>query len=581
MGVRLEVQNDDDLIVISGPQDKVEKAHERIQTMQNNLSDMTQADIIIPHKIHYYILGPKGRNIINIMNECGDVIITFPQEGSKSDRVIIRGQKEAVLKAKQILIEMSTNNYSEELKVRVEHHRYLIGKNGSNITKLREENKVRIQFPDLNGSDVDSDSVVITGKKEDVQKARLILEAKIKELDNISELEMHVDPKYHHIFLVKKAAVCKQLFEEYGGVNVSFPQLSDKNNSRIVLKGPKECLEPVKKRILEIVADFEAQETIEVEIDAQYHRQLLAPRNNKTIHSLQQEYDVKIKFPARPNRSDQNNESENVEPIDTSKANIVTITGRIENCEKAKKELLAMVPISVEISIPYEFHRFIIGQKGAEVRDLMDKHNVNIRVPPSTEKSDIIVVTGTSTCVESARQALQEKLTRLEREKADREARSFQINFQVDPAYHSKIIGKRGAVISTIRSKFDVQIQVPEPNKGNNQQPLDVITIIGYEENANKAKEHILKLVQEFKDLITEEVTIDSRMHSRLIGTKGKNIRRIMDQFKVDIRFPKTQNGENPDTVTLIGLKENVEECKEHLLELAENYVSALKLKLK
>lgn len=573
MGVRLEVQNDDDLIVISGPRDKVEKAHERIQTMQNNLSDMTQADIIIPHRIHNHILGAKGRNIINIMNECGDVIITFPQEGSKSDRVIIRGQKEAVLKAKQMLIEMSTNNYSEELKVRVEHHRYLIGKNGSNIRELREENKVRIQFADIN--DADADRVVITGKKEDVQKTRLILEAKIKQLDNIAEMEMHVDPKYHHIFLAKRAAVCKQLFDEYGGVNVSFPQLADKNNSRIVLKGPKECLEPVKKRILEIVADFEAQETIEVEIDAQYHRQLLAPRNTKTIHNLQQEYDVKIKFPARPSRSEQN-ENENVEPVDNSKANIVTITGRIENCEKAKKELLAMVPISVEISIPYEFHRFIIGQKGAEVRDLMDKHNVNIRVPPSTDKSDIIVVTGTSTCVESARQALQDKLKRLEEEKADREARSFQINFQVDPTYHSKIIGKGGSVISNIRSKFDVQIQVPEPNKANNQRPLDVITIIGYEENANKAKEHILKLVQEFKDLITEEITIDSRMHSRLIGTKGKNIRRIMDQFKVDIRFPKTQNGENPDTVTLIGLKENVDECKEHLFELAENYVSEL-----
>lgn len=594
LGVRMDVQNDSDMIVITGPKDKVEKAHERIQTLQNSLSDMNQVDIIIPSKIHNYILGSKGRNIRNIMNECGgDVIITFPPEGSGSDRVTIRGAKDAVQKAKQLLVEMSndfqTNNYSEELKVRVEHHRYLIGKNGWNINKLREQtNNVRVQFSsDSNNQTNDSDRVVIIGKKEDVHKARAILEAKIKELEKIAELEMQVDPKYRHLFVSKSAALCKQLYDEFGGVNVSFPPQSDKNNNCITLKGPKECLEAVRQRIFEIISDFDAQETIEVEIDAQHHRHLLGTRLNR-IQSLQQEYDVRIKFPARPNRSDNNNSNNDGEEIVAdNKANIVTITGRRENCEKAKQELLELVPISIEISIPFEFHRFIIGQKGVEVRDLMEKYNVNIRVPQPAEKSDIIVVTGNRTNVENARKALQEKLIKLEEEKADREARSYQVTVQVDPIYHPKIIGKRGVVITSIRKNFNVQIQVPEANRNNNndnqnnggnqQQPTtqtnDTITIIGYEENAQKAKEHILKLIQELKDMVTEEVMIDSRLHPRLIGSRGRSIKTIMSQFKVDIRFPKVQNGENPDAVTISGAKDNVEECKEHLLELADNYL--------
>ncbi|OTF83867.1 Vigilin-like protein [Euroglyphus maynei] len=588
LGVRMDVQNDSDLIVITGPKDKVEKAHERIQTLQNNLSDMSQVDIMIPSKIHNHMLGSKGRNIRNIQNECGDVIITFPLEGSTSDRVTIRGAKDAVQKAKQLLVDMSndfqTNNYREELKVRVEHHRYLIGKNGSNIQKIREQNNVRVQFSsDTSNSPVnDPDRVVIIGKKEDVLKARATLEAKIKELEKIAQLEMHVDPKYHHLFVSKRAALCKQLYDEFGGVDVSFPQQSDKNNDCITLKGPKECLEAVRQRILEIISNFDAQETIEVEIDAQHHRHI-----RPLVHSLQQENDVRIKFPFRSNRSDNNNSNEGGEEIVAdNKANIVTITGLRENCEKAKQELLELVPVSIEVSIPFEFHRFIIGQKGVEVRDLMDRYNVNIRVPQPAEKSDIIVVTGNRTNVENARKALQERLIKLEEEKADREARSYQVTVQVDPIYHPKIIGKRGVVISSIRKNFDVQIQVPEANRNNNNGPNndnqeqqqtqanDTITIIGYEENAQKAKEHILKLIQELKDMVTDEVVIDSRIHPRLIGSRGRSIKSIMSQFKVDIRFPKVQNGEDPDVVTISGAKDNVEECKEHLLELADNYVS-------
>ena len=45
-----------------------------------------------------------------------------------------------------------------------------------------------------------------------------------------------------------------------------------------------------------------------------------------------------------------------------------------------------LIPISVEMEIPFEFHRYIIGQKGREVRSLMDEHDVNILVPSPDKK---------------------------------------------------------------------------------------------------------------------------------------------------------------------------------------------------
>lgn len=544
-------------------------------------------DIIIPAKIHNIMLGAKGHNIKGIMAECGGVLVNFPPAGSGSDKVQIRGPKDCVQKAKQLLVAMSndyqTNNYSEELKVRVEHHRYLIGKNGSNINKLRDETGVRVYFSsdspkDGRNRENDQELVTITGKKEDVQKARGILEAKIKELDKIIESEVRIDPKFHHLFVARRAAVCKQLYEDYGGVNVSFPPISE-NSDRIVLKGSKECVEAVKARIQEIVADYEAQMTLEVEIESFHHRSLLGPKNK--VNQIQAEFDVKIKFPARPARPDQaggdaqiKTEAEPLSEEAVKAQNTVLITGRKENCEKAREALLALVPITIQVPIPFEFHRFVIGQRGAGVRELMDRCNVNIRVPPAIDSSDIIAVTGSIDAVEKARVELGKKLVELEGEKADRAARNFAVNFPVPPQYHPKIIGKRGAVINQIRNKYDVNIQVPE-SKGQGE-VSDIITVTGYEKNANEAKEAILNIVKEFEEQVTEELEIDNRIHSRLIGGRGMAIRKVMNQFKVDIRFPKSNaNGEaNPNLVTITGMPENVEEAKEHLLELADGYVS-------
>ena len=45
----------------------------------------------------------------------------------------------------------------------------------------------------------------------------------------------------------------------------------------------------------------------------------------------------------------------------------------------------------------------------------------------------------------------------------------------------------------------------------------------------------------------------------------------VMERFNVDIRFPKDKDS---SIVVIQGLEENVEDAKEHLITLAEDYVS-------
>lgn len=83
----------------------------------------------------------------------------------------------------------------------------------------------------------------------------------------------------------------------------------------------------------------------------------------------------------------------------------------------------------------------------------------------------------------------------------------------------------------------------------------------------------LLTLFQD--ELVSIDVKIDPRVHNRIIGKSGRSVHLIMDQFKVDIRFPRDSS---EGIVTITGREDAVEDCEEHLLTLEEEYVSSFLL---
>ena len=71
--------------------------------------------------------------------------------------------------------------------------------------------------------------------------------------------------------------------------------------------------------------------------------------------------------------------------------------------------------------------------------------------------------------------------------------RSFTLEVTVDPKYHPKIIGRKGAVIGKIRSRHEVNIQFP----ARNQENQELIKIQGYQAKAEAARDEILAIVKE------------------------------------------------------------------------------------
>lgn len=597
-GTKIELPaegSDSDVIIITGKQPNVELAQQKILAIQNELDNIVTTDIIIPAKFHNSIIGAKGRLIHSIMKECGGVKITFPKEGVGSDKVTIRGPKDDVDKAKKQLVELTNekqlSSFTAEIKAKPEHHKFLIGRNGVNIKKVRDKTGARIIFP--NDNDEDRESITIVGKKESVLEAKAELESLVKSLDNVVETEIKVDPKYHRHFVAKRGQVLRDLADEFDGVTVSFPR-SGTYSETVILKGAKNFVEGAKQKILDIVSDLEQRITIECVIPQKYHRTIMGAKGSK-VQAITQEFDVQIKFPDREIK-DENDESHlngEVTPVNgdafsipcsegeyneadrsnqPKKTDVIKITGRADNCERAKEALLQNVPVTEELTVPFDYHRYIIGVRGKDVREMMEAYDVNIAVPPVSDKSDTITISGPPSNVAHAKKAIAERVEKLEKDAEDRALRSFKLPVEVDPKYHPKIIGRKGAVISKIRSDFDVHIQLPE--KGDSAENIIVIT--GYEKNATAARDAIVDIVSKLEDMITEQVLINHQVHSRLIGSRGYNIHKIMDEYKVDIRFPRDTD-ENPDLVLISGAEEQVMDAKEHLQNLEEEYLQDLR----
>ncbi|CAI4228547.1 unnamed protein product [Auanema sp. JU1783] len=551
-----EGSSGEDKITVTGKQKNVEKAIEQLNKIQNELANIVNIELDIPVKVQSRLLGGGRRLVSDIETECGGVQIKFPSEKSESTKVTVRGPKDDAAKAEKLLAALAKDKEQDLLEETVtakpEYHKFLIGKGGAKINKLRENYDVRVMFP--RESDTDQETIHLLGKKECVLTVKKDLENAIKELNETVEIQVDIDSKHHKHFLVRGAAVLKEIQDQNGGVRISFP----KEGNSVTVKGSKTCVESAKSRIEDIIEDIENQVTLKVEIPSQYHRALLSNRGQK-IHDLQTKHRVQIRF---PDRRKEGEVDENANP------DVVTIAGRDVRCEEAKTDLLALVPIQRVINVPTDAHKMLIGRGGETVRKMMQDFDVNISIPKGENASEEIVLTGQVENVENALEDIREKMKQYDAEAEERKLKSFQLVVEAPAEYHQRIIGPKGSVINSLRDKHSVQISMPRGEEAG-----DSITIQGKEENARACATDIEAIIDDIRSMFTQEVQIDHRCHPRLIGSRGRNLKTMMEKYEVEIRFPR-ENAADADLVVVCGrLEDNVYDCIDYLRDEEEKWL--------
>ncbi|CAF3947051.1 unnamed protein product [Adineta steineri] len=582
-------------VKLMGSKESVEKARQILLERVQKLSNERTTGVSIDPQYYPQIIGVKGKKLEEVRSKFHNIQITFPDANGKSDKVILHGDKEDVEKCSKFLQQKIKDLYSTEIEISKRLYPLLIGKGGSNIQRLREQMPdVRIDMPSPDETK-DSSSIRLNGKKQDVDKARKLLEEHIAQLnisiENSIEQYITIDPKWHGRFFQNKRKLLNDLQKKYGDMLIKLPERNT-NSDQVLLRGPKETIERVQKRLEELIDTWQNTITKEMSIPHRHYGYLLA-QGGLYIQPLQKQYNVQIKFPPRQ---------------DSSKdADLVRITGRSDDVEKAIVALEKMIPVEVTLDISYEAHGPLVGNNGSQLETLIKQYpDVQITFPPLNSTSNIVHLKGQSEQVEGLKKDL---LERYEKYQVDKQARSYELRFTIKPEYRSLINGFRRRTYNNLKQKYDVNIQisnsqvpssavVPTPittNAIDTTQPHDdqqaipqenhnlstelptndiEILIIGYENKALACRDEILKLIQDFESTITMEIEIDHRIHARIIGTGGQKLQQMMKDYEVEVKFPSNNQS---NKVHVIGTsQEKIDACIDHLLILEEDFLQDL-----
>jgi len=92
--------------IIRGNADKVNKARETIERALKNASKPSSSGYLIlsDPKLYRFVIGPQGSTVNNIRNQTGTQI-TVPRQGSGNEAIEVKGPKDGVEKAKDLILE--------------------------------------------------------------------------------------------------------------------------------------------------------------------------------------------------------------------------------------------------------------------------------------------------------------------------------------------------------------------------------------------------------------------------------------------------------------------------------------------
>lgn len=578
---RIEVpaeDSDSDSITIIGKQMNVNKARALIEEKVKELVKVEEDSVEIAHSLHTALIGRGGAIIKQIRKDCGGVIINFPESSNSTvDKIILKGPREEIEKAKKELHKLAKEkneiSYSEDVPAKLEYHRFLVGKNGNNVNLLREQFNVRIIFPssmkdnnnNKNVKEQSQDLITIIGSESNVKACCIEIEKTLKNLEEQVTDEVNVDQKWHKNFTAKRAKLINKISDDNCNVKISFPK---GESNVVVLKGPKEAITSAKKQILEIVYELENHVSIELPIDQKYHVSLIG---KKGINSSQisEQFKVELQFPAKFNNEMSETNGENLQngdnnngdssiPVSPSKSDIIVISGLREDCENAKEALLALVPTTENFEFPQKFHRHLLENKAEVLRDLSNQFNIQINVPKKGDDCEYVSLVGTRDNISEAKTGLTEKL-------AEFELNNFQVEIiDFNPELIPQLRGRMGVEVIKLEKKF--QIRIDFSRKGE----PDMITLKGLQENVKKCETFIRQKITDEDNKTSQEISIDNKVHSRIIGQRGRGIAKIMEKFKVDVKF----NGRSSDVVIVKGSNtDQVEDACDHLKNLEEEYL--------
>ena len=283
----------------------------------------------------------------------------------------------------------------------------------------------------------------------------------------------------------------------------------------------------------------------------QKHMSHLIGRRGEHVSRLRDEFDVDIQ----------------------TKEGSVNLIGPKAKAELARNHILSLAKqlddeLTHVLIIPAQYHRDIIGAKGAQVNRLQDRYGVRINFPRShgeekataDDVSEIsvarnrrpnqgpneVVVKGPSRGANAARDELLELL------KWTQDV-SHTSTVSVAQALLPSLIGSGGQELDSLRMSTGAHIDIPGKEASDSTARVD-IKLRGTKKQVEEARKIVEQKSKDFDNTITQTIEVDQKFHKSLIGSGGATIRNIVvaaggsdDRRSLarTVRFPPQGSTEN------------------------------------
>lgn len=545
--------DDDDADFAPGPgeiKEVLDSVSKQFDALRAKQADITDQIVTVPYANHKFIVGPKGTTLNAILKgkstDGGEplVAVTFPG----GDLVAIRGLKDEVDRvAREIaqVVEDAKNyeklsSYTTEYAFPKEFTNKLVGKQGANLAKLREEFGVQIDVDDAS-------NVTIKGFKKNADEAKSRIANLARKFEDEVTLKLKVAPEYHATLIGPGGKFVRRLREKYD-VYIQFPKTSTSNDDdsegdgaangnglardQVLVRGPSRGVAKTKEEIEDLVkyeADHSYTETAMVPRKALSH---VIGRQGERINGIKDATDTRIDVQHEPKDDDKESDKNAKVPVVV----VGTKTGvkaAIASIQDIVKEVEDTVDETVDVDPKY--HRLLIGQGGATRRDIITKAGGSpeaaasprtLQIPPAGSSKSTIKVSGPRKVVAK----ILEQIKQIVDERENRRSETVPVPVES----HGALIGPGGVTKREIEETFKVTLAIPQRGaKKADGTPDDAVTIEGPSQEAiDAAKAKIASLTGGIGGA-NAEIQVSAGVHAALVNSGAP--RRLQNESDVKI----------------------------------------------
>ncbi|KAK4190943.1 hypothetical protein QBC35DRAFT_376662 [Podospora australis] len=392
-----------------------------------------------------------------------------------------------------------------------------------------------------------------------LQEAQAHIANLIAQQDTLSSTAIEVPKKYHD--KLKKFIRQEQEKRPSNQIPVRVSNLGETIN----IRGPSTAVESLAAKCQAFVEQQKEEEkergfTLDFEFPQKFAQHLIG-KGGSNISTLREKFDVEIHV---------------------SKDGQVRLQGPQAKAEAAKAHIIALGrqlqdEVTHTLKIEPKFHRELIGAQGGQINRLQTRYKVIINFPRTpkpgkedesetasdagkprrTQAPDEVIIRGPKRGADEARDEILSLLQYLK-------DNSFTATVTLQQKQLPSLIGSGGAGMEQLRQATGARIDIPSARESADS--LVEIQIKGTKTQVAAAKKLLEEKKAVFDDTVVKTIDVDRKYHKALIGTGGANLRNIVvkaggsddrRELARAIQFPKQDTDGN--TIKVEGRTEVVD----------------------